>query len=57
MFNSWPAMTKIPVKMLSAEVVSLVLVQPREARPFITEYLLMGRKESNQTKTKVVCCM
>ena len=26
-----------------------VLVQPRKARPFITERLLMGRKESNQT--------
>ena len=32
---------------------SLVLVQPRKTRPFITERLLMGRKESNQTnKTK-----
>ena len=29
---------------------SFVLVQPRKARPFITERLLMGRKESNQTK-------
>ena len=28
---------------------SLVLVQPRKARPFITERLLIGRKESNQT--------
>ena len=28
---------------------SLVLVQPRKTRPFITETLLMGRKESNQT--------
>ena len=28
---------------------SLVLVQPRETRPYITERLLMGRKESNQT--------
>ena len=28
---------------------SLVLVQPRTIRPFITERLLMGRKESNQT--------
>ena len=27
---------------------SLVLVQPRKIRPFITERLLMGRKESNQ---------
>ena len=29
---------------------SLVLVQPRMTHPFITERLLMGRKESNQTK-------
>ena len=29
---------------------SIVLVQPRKTRPFITERLLMGRKESNQTK-------
>ena len=29
---------------------SLVLVQPRKTRPYITERLLMGRKESNQTK-------
>ena len=28
---------------------SLVLVQPRKTRPFKTERLLMGRKESNQT--------
>ena len=28
---------------------SLVLVQPRKIRSFITERLLMGRKESNQT--------
>ena len=28
---------------------SLVLVQPRKTRPFITEILLMERKESNQT--------
>ena len=34
---------------------SLVLVQPRKTRPYITERLLMGRKESNQTnKTKHV---
>ena len=31
---------------------SLVLVQHRKTRPYITERLLMGRKESNQTKTK-----
>ena len=29
---------------------SLVLVQTRKTGPFITERLLMGRKESNQTK-------
>ena len=28
---------------------SLVLVQPRKTHPFITERLLMGGKESNQT--------
>ena len=28
---------------------SLVLVQPRKTRPFITERLLMGCKESKQT--------
>ena len=28
---------------------SLVLVQSRETRPYITEKLVMGRKESNQT--------
>ena len=28
---------------------SLVLVQPRKTRPFITERFLMGHKESNQT--------
>ena len=31
---------------------SLVLVQPRETRPFITERLLMGRKESNKNASK-----
>ena len=35
---------------------SLVLVQPRKTRPFITERLLMGRKESNQTKTTITQC-
>ena len=30
---------------------SLELVQPRKTRPFIPERFLMGRKESNQTKT------
>ena len=33
---------------------SLVLVQPRKTRPFITERLLMGRKESNQTNKQKV---
>ena len=30
---------------------SLVLVQPRKTRPCLTERLLMGRKEPNQTKS------
>ena len=30
---------------------SLVLVQPRKTRPFITERLLIGRKASNQLKS------
>ena len=33
---------------------SLVLVQPRKTHPFITVRLLMGRKESNQTKQNLV---
>ena len=32
---------------------SLVLVQPRKIRPFITERLLIGRKESNQTNKTI----
>ena len=32
---------------------SLVLVQPRKTRPFITERLLIGRKESNQTNKQI----
>ena len=38
---------------------SLVLVQPRKTRPFITEILLMGYKESNRTnKTRInVSCL
>ena len=32
---------------------SLVLVQPRKTRPFITERLLMGHKESNQTNKEI----
>ena len=31
---------------------SLVLVQPRKTRPYITDWLLMGRKESNQTNNQ-----
>ena len=33
---------------------SLLLVQPRKTRPFITERLLMGRKESNQTNKQKI---
>ena len=33
---------------------SLVLVQPKKTRPFITERLLMGRKESNKKQTKSI---
>ena len=32
---------------------SLVLVQPRKTCPFITERLLIGRKESNQTNKSI----
>ena len=32
---------------------SLVLVQPRKTRPLITERLLMGRKESNQSNKQI----
>ena len=36
---------------------SLVLVQPRKTRPFITKRLLMGRKESNRERSgSVVEC-
>ena len=34
---------------------SLVLVQRRKTRPCLTERLLMGRKESNQTKKNIPC--
>ena len=33
---------------------SLVLVQPRKTCTCLTERLLMGRKESNQTKTTIL---
>ena len=37
---------------------SLVLVQPRKTRPYITERLLMGCKESNETnKMKELCAL
>ena len=32
---------------------TLVLVQPRKIHPYITERLLMGRKESNQTNKTI----
>ena len=35
---------------------SLVLVQPRKTCPFITERLLMGRKESNKTNKQTKGC-
>ena len=33
---------------------SLVLVQPRKTLPYITERLLMGCKESNQTNKQTI---
>ena len=33
---------------------SLVLVQPGKARPYIVERFLMGRKESNEIKNKII---
>ena len=33
-----------------------VLVQPRKTRPYITERLLMGRKESNQKNKNNTSC-
>ena len=36
---------------------SLVLVQPRKTHPFISERLLMGRKESNQTNKQIIIYM
>ena len=35
---------------------SLVLVPPRKTRPYITERLLIGLKESNQTNNQTKCC-
>ena len=37
------------VVVLEQDIFSLVLVQPRKTRPCLTERLLMGRNESNQT--------
>ena len=34
---------------------SFVLVQPRKTCPYISERLLMGRKESNQTNKQRLC--
>ena len=36
---------------------SFVLVQPRKTYPYITERLLMGRKESNQTKNRLMALL
>ena len=33
---------------------NLVLFQPRKACPYITERLLMGHKESNQTNKQII---
>ena len=54
--NFSPAETLQCVVSLSKNInPSLVLVQPRKTRPFITERLLVGHKESNQTKTCKIC--
>ena len=37
-------------------ILALVLVQPRKTRPCLTERLLMGRKESNQTNKLATLC-
>ena len=33
---------------------SIVLAQPRKTRPYLTERLLMGRKESNKRTNKLI---
>ena len=50
------SLTGVPVLCHSARHInpSIVLFQPRKTGPFKTERLLMGHKESNQTKIK--CC-
>ena len=45
----WQSLCSKPGSSVGIRNPSLVLVQPRKTRPFITERLLMGRKESNQT--------
>ena len=51
-WNRWGLIKQEPLRCVLVQDInpSLVLVQPRKTRPFITERLLMGRKESNQTK-------
>ena len=48
----WPHRRHCVVSLSKNINPSLVLVQPRKTRPFITERFLMGRKESNQTTNK-----
>ena len=46
--RNWERFETGPLTVLSNNTnPSLVLVQPRKTRSFITEKLLMGRKESN----------
>ena len=42
------------ISMLNVIYPSLVLVQPRKTSPCLTERLLMGRKESNQTNKSML---
>ena len=44
------SLTGVTVVSLSKNINPSLLVQPRKTLPFLTERLLMGRKESNQTK-------
>ena len=46
-------MLKSKIKLLFCSV----LVQPRETRLYITKRLLIGRKESNQTRHPAACAM
>ena len=60
--DSWPRVRASPASLRCGPWArhiypSLVLVQPRKTRPCLTERLLMGHKESNQTKqTKQIPC-